>query len=85
MLVLLFPKENLMNQFCFISAGINVIITIMVPNMELSMQKEIVDALQSLLKVKRENCYNDSGKFKCIYIFGSSFHNNFPPTSEEAW
>lgn len=45
--------------------------------------KEIVDVLESLLKVIRENSYNDSGKFKGIYVIGSRFHNNLPSFSPE--
>ena len=47
--------------------------------------KETVHVSQSLLKVTRENSYNDPGKFKSIYVIGSRFHNNLPPYSAEAW
>ena len=47
--------------------------------------KATVDVLQSLIKVTRENSYNDSGKSKCIYVIWSSFHNNLPPHSTEVW
>ena len=50
-----------------------------------SNEKETVDVLHSLLKVIRENSYNDSGKFKGIYVIGSRFHNNLPPFSLEVW
>ena len=40
--------------------------------------------MQSLLKVTRINCYNDSGKFKGIYYIGSIFHKNLPPYYAEA-
>ena len=50
-----------------------------------STAKKIVDILQSLLKVTRENSYNDSGKFKGIYVIGSIFHRNLPPFSPEVW
>ena len=46
--------------------------------------KEIVDVLQSLLKITRENSYNDSSKFKGIYVLGSRFHNDLPPCSVES-
>ena len=36
--------------------------------------KYVVDVLQLLLKVPRENSYNNSGKFEGIYNIGSSFH-----------
>ena len=41
--------------------------------------------MHSLLKVTRDNSYNDSSKFKDIYVIGSKFHNNLPPYSAEAW
>ena len=41
--------------------------------------KKMIDVLQSLLKVTRENICNDSGKFKGIFVIGSSFHRNLPP------
>ena len=66
------------------SDGINFTITIMVPDMELPMQKKTVDVLQSLLKVTRENYYNDSRKLKGICVIGSSLHNNLPPYSTES-
>ena len=47
--------------------------------------KETVDVLESLLKVTRENSYNDSGKFKGICVIGSIFHNNLLPFSPEVW
>ena len=50
-----------------------------------STAKKTVDVLQSLLKVTRENSYNDSGNFKCIYVIGQIFHPNFPTFSPEAW
>ena len=50
-----------------------------------SYEKETVDVLESLLKVIREDSYNDYGKFKGIYVLGSRFHNNLPPFSAESW
>ena len=47
--------------------------------------KETVDVLESLLKVTRVNSYNNSGKFKGIYVIGSRFHNNLPLFSPELW
>ena len=38
-----------------------------------------------MLKVIRENSYNNSGKFKEIFVIGSRFHNNLPPFSPEVW
>ena len=74
-----------MNQVYFMSDGINFTITIIVLNMEVQMQKVTIDGLHSLLKVIRENSYNDSGKFKRIYVIGSRLRNNLPPVSSEIW
>ena len=39
--------------------------------------------MKFLLKVIREKFYNDRGKFKGIYVIGSSFRDNLPPFSPE--
>ena len=41
--------------------------------------------MESLLSVTRENSYNNSDKFKGIYVIGSGFHNNLPPFSPKVW
>ena len=50
-----------------------------------STTKNTIDFLQSLLKVTRENSYNGSGKFKGIYVIGSTFRHKILPFSPEAW
>ena len=50
-----------------------------------SNSKESVVFLESLIKVTRDNSYNDSGKFKGIYVIGSRLHNNLPLFSPEVW
>ena len=52
---------------------------------EASTANKTVDILKLLLKITRENCYNDSGKFKYLYISGSSFHHTLPPFSIYIW
>ena len=47
--------------------------------------KDTVDVLGSLLKITSENNYNDSGKFKGIYVNGTRFHNNLLQFSPEVW
>ena len=41
--------------------------------------------MESLLKVAKENGYNNSVRFKGIYVIGSRFHHNLPPFSPEVW
>ena len=41
--------------------------------------------MESLLKVTRENSYNDSGKFKGIHIIVIIFHNNLLPFYLDVW
>ena len=53
--------------------------------MELPLLQKTFYVFHSLLKITRETSYNYSGKFKGIYVIGSSFHYNLLPFSPEVW